>query len=136
MGTCCSVTNNSVCQLKQRDKKKKDSLQIRYLACGALLFTHKISWSFWKNPTKDKGHIKRWLLLICVVPVTHWTSPDMSHRHLSDVYTEPPCLLKEHSTFLKIGSFYNSPRVKQLSFTVFESIQPISGFGGSTFSLA
>ncbi len=27
--------------------------------------------------------------------------------------------LKEHSTFLKIGSFSNSPRVKQLSFTVF-----------------
>ncbi len=35
-------------------------------------------------------------------------------------------LLKEHFTFLKIGSFDNSPRVKQLSFTVFESIQPIS----------
>ncbi len=44
--------------------------------------------------------------------------------------------LKEHSTFLEIGSFYTSPRVKQLSFTVFESIQPISGSGGSTFSLA
>ncbi len=43
---------------------------------------------------------------------------------------------KEHSTFLEIGSFYNSPRVKQLSFTVFESIQLISGSGGSTFSLA
>jgi len=26
--------------------------------------------------------------------------------------------------FLEIGSFYNSPRVKQLSFTIFESIQP------------
>ncbi len=38
--------------------------------------------------------------------------------------------------FLEIGSFYNSPRVKKLSFTVFESIQPISGSGGSTFSLA
>ncbi len=38
--------------------------------------------------------------------------------------------LKEHSTFfLKIGSFYISPRVKQLSFTVFESIQLISGSG-------
>ncbi len=46
-------------------------------------------------------------------------------------------VLKEHSTFLgEIGSFYNSPRVKQLSFTVFESIQPISWSGGSTFSLA
>ncbi len=45
-------------------------------------------------------------------------------------------ILKEHSTFLEIGSFYNSPRVKQLSFTVFESIQSISGSGGSTFSLA
>ncbi len=37
--------------------------------------------------------------------------------------------------FLEIGSFYNSPRVKQL-FTVFESVQPISESGGSTFSLA
>ncbi len=36
--------------------------------------------------------------------------------------------------FLEIGSFYTSPRVKQLSFTVFESIQTMSG--GSTFSLA
>jgi len=27
--------------------------------------------------------------------------------------------------FLEIGSFYHSPRVKQLSFTVFKSIQPI-----------
>jgi len=27
--------------------------------------------------------------------------------------------------FLEISSFYNSPRVKKLSFTVFESIQPI-----------
>ncbi len=38
--------------------------------------------------------------------------------------------------FLEIGSFYTSPRVKKLSFTVFESIQPISGSGGSTFSVA
>ncbi len=43
--------------------------------------------------------------------------------------------LKEHYTFL-ICSFYNSPRVKQMSFTIFESIQPISGFGAGTFSLA
>ncbi len=43
--------------------------------------------------------------------------------------------LKEHSTFFGIGSFYTSPRVKKLRFTVFESIQPISGSGGSTFSL-
>jgi len=27
--------------------------------------------------------------------------------------------------FLEIGSFYNSPRVKQFGFTVFKSIQPI-----------
>ncbi len=40
-------------------------------------------------------------------------------------------ILKEHSTF-----FGNSPGVKQLSITVFESIQLISGSGGSTFSLA
>ncbi len=39
--------------------------------------------------------------------------------------TEMP-KLKEHSTFLKIDSMYNYPRVKQFSFTVFESIQPIS----------
>ncbi len=26
--------------------------------------------------------------------------------------------LKEHSTFLEIGSFYISPRVKQMSFTI------------------
>ncbi len=38
--------------------------------------------------------------------------------------------------FLEIGSFYNSPRVKQLSFTGFESIQSISESGRSTFSLA
>jgi len=35
--------------------------------------------------------------------------------------------LKGYSTFLEIGSFYHSPRVKQLSFTVFESIQTFSG---------
>jgi len=35
-------------------------------------------------------------------------------------------MLKGYSTFfLEIGSFYNSPRVKLLSFTVFECIQPI-----------
>jgi len=34
--------------------------------------------------------------------------------------------LKGYSTlFLEIGSFYSSPRVKQLSFTVLKSIQPI-----------
>ncbi len=44
--------------------------------------------------------------------------------------------LKEHSTFFEIGSFYNSPTVKQLSFTIFESIQQISGSGGNTLSLA
>jgi len=30
--------------------------------------------------------------------------------------------------FLEIGSFYHSPRVEQLSFTIFESIQPIFGY--------
>jgi len=40
--------------------------------------------------------------------------------------------LKGYSTFilfifLEIGSFYNSPRVTQLGFTVFQSIQPIFG---------
>ncbi len=40
-------------------------------------------------------------------------------------------ILKEHSTF-----FGNSPRVKKLSITAFESIQLISGSVGSTFSLA
>jgi len=34
--------------------------------------------------------------------------------------------LKGYSTFfLEIDSFDNSPRVKQLGFTIFESIQPI-----------
>lgn len=45
-------------------------------------------------------------------------------------------VLKEHSFFLPIDSFYNVPRFKQLSFIIFKSTQPISGFGGSTFSLA
>jgi len=30
--------------------------------------------------------------------------------------------------FLEIGSFYNSPRVKLLGLTIFESIQPIFFF--------
>jgi len=34
-------------------------------------------------------------------------------------------LLKGYSTFFEVGSFYNSLRVKQLGFTVFESIQLI-----------
>uniref|UniRef100_A0A673KU96 Ubiquitin-like modifier-activating enzyme 6 n=1 Tax=Sinocyclocheilus rhinocerous TaxID=307959 RepID=A0A673KU96_9TELE len=42
--------------------------------------------------------------------------------------------VKEHTTIFESSSFSNSPGVKQLSFTVFESIQPISGSGGSTFS--
>jgi len=38
-------------------------------------------------------------------------------------------LLKGYSTFFwEIGSFYHSPRVKQLSFTAFESIQPFFFF--------
>jgi len=32
---------------------------------------------------------------------------------------------KGYSTFLEIGSFYNSLRVKQLGLTIFESIQTI-----------
>jgi len=36
-----------------------------------------------------------------------------------------PGVLRDTPLFLEIGSFYNSPRLKQLSFTVFESIQPI-----------
>jgi len=35
-------------------------------------------------------------------------------------------ILKGYTTFFfEISSFYHSPRVKQLSFTVFECIQPI-----------
>jgi len=34
-------------------------------------------------------------------------------------------LLEGYSTFLEIGSFYNSLRVKYLGFIIFESIQPI-----------
>jgi len=33
--------------------------------------------------------------------------------------------LKGYSTFLERGSFYHSPKVKQLGFTVFECIQSI-----------
>jgi len=46
-------------------------------------------------------------------------------------------VLKGYSTFfLEIRSFYNSPRVKLLSESFFESIQPISGSGVTTFSIA
>ncbi len=44
--------------------------------------------------------------------------------------------LKEHSSFFGNSLILQLPRVKQLSLTVFESILPISGSGGSTFSLA
>ncbi len=44
--------------------------------------------------------------------------------------------LKEHSSFFENRLIFQLPRVKQLSFTIFESIQPISGSGGSTFSIA
>ncbi len=51
--------------------------------------------------------------------------------------TSTKVTLKEHSTFGgEICSFCNSPRVKQLSFTIFQSIQPISGSGGRSFSVA
>ncbi len=46
------------------------------------------------------------------------------HTPLTDVCI---CVLKEHSTFfLKIGSFYTSPRDKQLSFIFFfiHSVDP------------
>jgi len=36
--------------------------------------------------------------------------------------SEELLVLKGYSTFLELGSFYNSPRVKQLDITVFESI--------------
>jgi len=42
---------------------------------------------------------------------------DAFFDYLFDCYS----VLKGYSTFLEIGSFYNS---KQLGFTVFESIQP------------
>jgi len=44
--------------------------------------------------------------------------------------------LKEHSTFLKIGSFSNSPRVKQLSFTIFQIHSADLRSGGTAFSIA
>ncbi len=34
-----------------------------------------------------------------------------------------------------MGSFSNSPRVKQVNFNVFEYVQPISGSGGSTIDI-
>ncbi len=63
--------------------------------------------------------------------MVHFTS---NYKEMWPWTTKP--VLKEHSTFFGNIPFYNSPRVKQLSFTVFESIQPISRSGGSTFSLA
>ncbi len=68
-----------------------------------------------------------------------YSNHKMSHHenYTQTSLNEPLYSLKEHSTFfLEICSFYNSPRVKQLSFTDFESIQLISGSGRSTFSLA
>ncbi len=50
------------------------------------------------------------------------------------IHTTP--VLKEHSTILEIGSSSYSPRVKQLSFNIFESIQPFYVSYGSTFSVA
>jgi len=46
------------------------------------------------------------------------------------------CLKGIFHFFLEICSFYNSPRVKLLTFTFFESIQPISGSGVTTLSIA
>jgi len=57
------------------------------------------------------------------------TSNQSNIKHL--VYTDNGFNLNDQDLkgilhfFLEIGSFYNSPRVKQLSFTVFKSIQPI-----------
>ncbi len=42
--------------------------------------------------------------------------------------------LKEHSTFFENRHIFQTPQ--ELSLTIFESIQPISGSGGSTFSIA
>ncbi len=41
--------------------------------------------------------------------------------------------LKEHSTFFENRHIFQT---QELSLIVFESIQPISGSGGSTFSIA
>ncbi len=71
--------------------------------------------------------------LILTPPVFLWEWLDFSHD-ISLSNGNCDVILKEHSTFLEIGLFYNSPRAKQLRFTVFESIQPISGSDGSTRS--
>jgi len=47
-----------------------------------------------------------------------------------------PALKGYTPLFLEIRTFYNSPRVKLLSLTFFESIQPISGSGSTTFGIA
>ncbi len=61
---------------------------------------------------------------------------DMAILFYLKIYIFLYYILKDHPTFLEIGSFYIFPRDKQLSFAVFESIQLISRSGGSTFSLA
>jgi len=50
-----------------------------------------------------------------------------NRKKIKSLITDNLCYLKEilQFFFLEIGSFYNFPRVKQLGFTVFESIQPI-----------
>jgi len=104
-----------------------------------------------KRPSRqnleNKGFIfhamHRWQPLMLMSP-PRWIAPALCLRVIPYCFfkNEPHpqtyyFLLKGYSTFfLEIGSFYNSPRVKLLSLTFFESIQPISGSGGATFSIA
>jgi len=67
--------------------------------------------------------VKNWSVHVflqhILIPRRHLTD-SIDHTSTSNDYP-----LKGYSTFLEIGSFYNSLRVKQLGFTVFELIQPI-----------
>jgi len=63
-----------------------------------------------------------WPLDVPLVTVITVIKQSLSDKHATS-------RLKGYSTFfLEIGSFYHSPRVKQLGFTVFKSIQPIFGY--------
>ncbi len=63
-------------------------------------------------------------------------NPYPIYRYICVFFLSCLLSLKRNTTFFKIGSFSHSTRIKQLSFTIFESIQPISGSGGSPFNVA
>jgi len=61
----------------------------------------------------------------CYVTYLQFSRNVTLSEELSVILVKYLLVLKGYSTFLELGSFYNSPRVKQLDITVFESIQTI-----------